>query len=118
MVRVHHDEDVANHIGPESCVATREGWGEASTGESTGQPLSREILHVSGADAFQTAEGNMNGRANASARTARRGRRPWHVQTVLVREPGGLASDRRGCAAWPAGGRRGAVADDARAREV
>jgi hypothetical protein len=26
---------------------------------------------------------------------ARRGRRPWHVQTLLVREPGDLAADQQ-----------------------
>jgi hypothetical protein len=92
-VRVRHDEGVANRIDPESCAAIREGCGEASTGESAGQPLSRERSQIPGADAVQIAEGNTCGRASASARTARRGRRPWHAQTVLVREPGGLALD-------------------------
>ena len=32
----------SNRIGPESCVGIREGCGEASIGECTGQPLSRE----------------------------------------------------------------------------
>ena len=90
MVRVHYDEGVANHIGPESCAVAREGLGEALTGECTGQPLSRERSEVPGADAFQIAEGNTAGRASASARTARRGRRPWHVRTLFAREPGGL----------------------------
>ena len=43
MVKVRHDEGVANRIGPEPCVSVREGRGEASAGERTGQPLSREI---------------------------------------------------------------------------
>jgi len=37
-MKVHCDEGVANHIGPEPCVAND----EASVGESIGQPLSRE----------------------------------------------------------------------------
>jgi hypothetical protein len=41
-VQVHHDEGVANRIDPESCANTREGIGEALTGERIGQPLSRE----------------------------------------------------------------------------
>jgi hypothetical protein len=41
-VEVHHDEGVANRIGPESCAVAREGFGEALTGECIGQPLSRE----------------------------------------------------------------------------
>jgi hypothetical protein len=55
--------------------------------------LSRERSEIPGADAFQVAEGNTDGRASASARTARRGRRPWHVRTLFAREPGGLVSD-------------------------
>jgi len=45
-----------------------------------------------GADALSTAEGNTAGRVIASARPARRGHRPWHVRTLLAREPGGLGS--------------------------
>jgi hypothetical protein len=41
-VQVPYDEGIAIHIGPESCAVAREGHGEALTGESTGQPLSRE----------------------------------------------------------------------------
>lgn len=36
-------EGVANHNGPESCGAAREGDDEALTGERTGRVLSREI---------------------------------------------------------------------------
>ena len=42
MVQVHYDEGVATHIGPEPCVSVREDDGEASAGEHTGQPLSRD----------------------------------------------------------------------------
>lgn len=41
-MEVHCDEDIASRIGPESCAGTREGAGEALTGERAGQPLSRE----------------------------------------------------------------------------
>ena len=41
-MRVHCDEGVATHIGPEPCADVREDVGEASAGERTGQPLSRE----------------------------------------------------------------------------
>ena len=92
-MEVHHDEGVATHIGPEPCVGFREEDGEASAGERTGQPLSREMNIVLGADALSNVEGNTNGRAIASARTARRGRRPWHVWTLLAREPGDLTAD-------------------------
>jgi hypothetical protein len=42
------------------------------------------------------AEGKTCGRAIASACSARRGLRPWHVRTLLVREPGDLMSDQSG----------------------
>ena len=100
-MRVRHDEGVANHIGPEPCVGGREAGGEASAGDGAGQPLSRERITVPGADAVVMAEGEMDGRVNASARTARRGQRPWHTQTLLAREPGGLAFGRRLEAAGP-----------------
>ena len=41
-MQVPCDEGVAIHIGPESCAGVREGIGEALTGGSIGQPLSRE----------------------------------------------------------------------------
>jgi hypothetical protein len=94
-VRVQHDEGVASHIGPEPCVGSREGAGEASVGECIGQTLSRERVLFPGADAVNWAEGNMGGRDSASAPSARRGRRPWHVQTLFAREPGGLAPDQQ-----------------------
>ena len=95
-MQVHYDEGVAIHIGPEPCVRVREGMGEASAGDCIGQPLSRERNSPRGADAVRRAEGNMDGRVNASARAPRRGRRPWHVRTLLAREPGGLTRDRCG----------------------
>lgn len=42
MVQAHYEEGVAIHLGPESCAHIREDASEASTGERTGQPLSRE----------------------------------------------------------------------------
>src|ERR1700686_1772970 len=90
MVQVHHDEGVANRIDPESCADTREGIGEALTGERIGQPLSRESSLILGADVVPVTEGNTDGRDNASAQTARRGLRHWHVRTLFAREPGDL----------------------------
>jgi hypothetical protein len=69
-VQVHHDEGVANRIDPESCANTREGIGEALTGERIGQPLSTLIP---GADVVPVTEGNADGCDNPSAQTARRG---------------------------------------------
>ena len=77
-MQVRYDEGVAIHVGPEPCIAGREASDEASAGERTGQPLSRERSCIPGADAFQIAEGDADGCVSASARTARRGRRPSH----------------------------------------
>ena len=100
-MKVHHGEGVAIRIGPEPCVGTREGDGEASVGEHIGQPLSRENLNRLGADVFEITEGNMGGRVIASARPTRRGRRPWHVWTLFAREPGDLGFGQRRNAAGP-----------------
>ena len=94
-MQVHHDEGVANRIDPESCADGREGIGEALTGERIGQPLSRESTLILGADVVPVTEGNTDGRDNASAQTARRGRRHWHVRTLFAREPGDLMVGQR-----------------------
>jgi len=95
-VRVLRSEGVANHTGPEPCGRVREDTVEASAGERIGQPLSRDRRMKPGADAVVSAEGNTHVRDSASDRATRRGRRPWHVQTLLVREPGDLMSGRFG----------------------
>ena len=100
-MKVRHDEGVVTRIGPEPCVSIREGTGEASAGVRTGQPSSREIRNVLGADAFDNVEGNTGGRAITSVRLARRGRRTRHVRTLLVRELGDLASDQWVAATGP-----------------
>ena len=92
-MRVRHDEGVATRIGPEPCAVAREGVGEASAGERTGQPLSRERL-IPDADTVTYVEGNTQRRVSASAAVIRRGLRPWHVRTLLVWEPGDLGAGR------------------------
>jgi hypothetical protein len=89
-VRVPDGEEVANHTVRESCVVRREAFDEALTEVRTGQPLSHESNVIPGADAFAVAEGNMGGALCRERRPARRGRRTWHVRTLLVREPGDL----------------------------
>ena len=68
-MRVHCGEGVAIHTGPEPCVGTREGADEASAGEHTGQPWSRESKKVPGADVVIITEGNT---AGASSRVPAR----------------------------------------------
>ena len=94
-MRVRRDEGVAIRIGPEPCAGIREGVGEASAGERIGQPLSRESTLILGADVVPVTEGNTDGRDNASAQTARRGLRHWHVRTLFAREPGDLMVGQR-----------------------
>jgi hypothetical protein len=98
-VQVRYDEGVAIRIGPEPCVCAREGAGEASAGERIGQPSSRESHTLPGADVFIPTEGDMAERDSASVPWARRGRRPWHVRKLLVREPGDLSPIRGACVA-------------------
>jgi len=92
-VRVRRNEGVATHVGPKPCTGIREGVGEASAGECIGQALSRESDKSQGADDVSLSEGNTGGRASASVRPTLRGLRPWHVRTLLVREPGDLQLD-------------------------
>jgi hypothetical protein len=103
-VKVRHDEGVANRIGHKPCAGAREGTGEASVVECIGQPLSLERLFVPGADTVALLEGNTYGRDNASAHMPRRGRRPWHVQTLLV--SGNRESSRSTARSKAAGPRR------------
>ncbi len=100
-MQVPHGEGVAIRTDPEPCAVIREGVGEASAGEHTGQPLSRENLSNPGADVFVFTEGHMDGRVSASVHPTRRGRRPWHVWKLLVREPGGLGLGLRTDTAGP-----------------
>ena len=67
-MQVHCEEGLAIHLGPEPCVCIREDAGEASAGECIGQSLSRETSKILGADAFQIAEGNTDGRDGAPGR--------------------------------------------------
>lgn len=82
---------------PESCVGHREMSGEALTGVSVGQPLSREIILIPSADVFHSTEGNSAGRVIASARTLGVVPRTWHVDRRFTWEPGGLQSGRARC---------------------
>ena len=50
-MKVSYVEGPANHNGPESCGAAREGGVEALTGKSTGRVFSRERVSLRDADA-------------------------------------------------------------------
>ena len=62
-MQVPDDEGIAIHIGPEPCADVRKDAGEASAGEFTGQPLSRERPIIPGADTVPNVEGHTHRRA-------------------------------------------------------
>ena len=82
-MEVPHDEDLASHIGPESCVGGREGAGEALTGESAGQALSRVRKYSGMPTESIFAEGNTDYSDIARGRTIPRGLRPCARMEVL-----------------------------------
>ena len=94
-MQVPDNKEVVNRVVPESCAAHREVRREALTGVRIGQPLSRDS-HLSRVPTLLRKRKAIRGGAlYASAPTTRRGRRPWHVRTLLAREPGDLQPDRR-----------------------
>ncbi len=58
-MKVRYRKGVANHPDPESCGGVREGATEALTGESAGQPLSREIRQSGAPTLLSEAEGDI-----------------------------------------------------------
>lgn len=116
-MKVHCNEGVAIHIGPEPCMGLREEIGEASAGEYIGQPLSRENLRLSGADVFKITESNMGG-----ALCEHLSNPAWSKTLACV---DALCAGTGRSRDWPADGcrrsawgRRGVKADDERSREV
>ena len=79
-MEVHYDEGVAIHIGPEPCVAVREGGSEASAGERIGQPLSRERTITGRRRCF------WSGRPHGGARHRERVSSPAWSQTLACAE--------------------------------
>jgi hypothetical protein len=116
-VQVPCDEGVAIHIGPESCAVAREGLNEALKGVRIGQPLSRESF------LFWVPTPCISWKATRLGASSRAFGRPG-----VVRDPGRCRRSLRGNreisrstvgnSRRSASGRRGAVADDARSREV
>jgi hypothetical protein len=84
-VQVPYDEGIANHVGPESCAGAREGLGEALTGGSIGQPLSRERV------SFWVPTPCIRWKATCPVATAQASGRPG-----VVRDPGMCRRSLRG----------------------
>jgi len=99
-MKVRHRKGVAIHPDPESCGGSREDVIEALTGESAGQPLSREIRSSGAPTLLSQAEGNTDGSAMrefpagpARSKTLRTHRsslhRNWEISPAPVEsEPG------------------------------
>ena len=90
MVKVHYDEGLTNHIGPESCAAVREDVREALTGVRAGQAIERRNFALREAHALLTAEGNTAMIRIGEDHAVPRRQRPWHVRKSSAREPGDL----------------------------
>ena len=117
-MEVRHDEGVAIRIDPEPCADARKGGSEASVGERIGQQLSLAKIHTWAPTLLRRRKATWT---DASARAS--------GQPSVVEDPGMCGSflggnreiprlTNRGKAVWSASERRGAVADDARTREV
>ena len=89
-MKVPYGEGVANHTGPESCVDTRKGIGEALTGEVRAGLLSRERCNN-----FRVPTLSTRWKATPAVSIRRDAvgpcvvRDPEHVHKLLAREPGG-----------------------------
>src|SRR6476620_9812949 len=117
MVKVPGDEGVAIHIGPKSCAVAREGLGEALTGERIGQPSSRErVLSWVPTPCIWWKATHPSASSRAPDDPA------WSKTLACADAPcagTGRSRDRPfGNRRRSASGRRGAIAGDARSREV
>ena len=100
-MQVPYDEGVAIRIGPEFMRSCPRGPRRSVDRGAHRPAIEPRKFPILGADTVQLVEGNTSGRVIASARTTRRGQRPWHVQTLLAREPGDPTIDRSATAAGP-----------------
>lgn len=88
-MKVSHDEDLANHIGPESCVPSRKDGREALTGESAGWVLSRERGLASGCRRRQRVRKAIwNTSLSQEVFRPRVVVDPMHARKLPAREPG------------------------------
>jgi hypothetical protein len=96
-----HRKGPANHPDPESCVSSRKDGIEALTGAPAGRVLSCEIFAFGVPTSFNKVEGNIEGRAFASAPRTPRSLRPqacWETPRARTGR-----SHRRPCSHGPVG---------------
>jgi hypothetical protein len=114
MVRVHYDEGVAIHIGPESCAGGREAVREALTGECAGQPLSHEKVYSRVPTPSDKRKATRRGALSQAPRRPGVVGDPGMCRHSLFGNREVLWLAKAACRVWSASGRRGAEADDAR----
>jgi len=92
-MKVSYDEDLANHIGPESCVYSRKAVREALTGERAGWVLSRERGFASECRRRQRVrKATRNTSLTQDVFRLRVVVDPMHARKLFAREPGGPMS--------------------------
>ena len=107
-MKVRHRKGIANHPDPESCGGAREGAVEALTGETAGQPLSREIRQSGAPTLLSEAEGNTGegatrepstGPTRSKTLSMRRSslNRNWEISSVPAEHGGGRVGEGQ----WP-----------------
>ena len=96
-MKVSYNEDLASHIGPESCAYTRKEVREALAGGSAGQVLSRESRLTSGCRRRQDVrKATRNISISREMIWPRVVVDPAHAQKFSAREPGGPVTGRSG----------------------
>ena len=85
-MQVPYGEGQASHAGPESCVGTREGDGEALTGVRVGWAIEPRKAIVRDAQTLNMAEGNTGPLATPGRIGSRGVEEPIHARKHLTRE--------------------------------
>ena len=102
-----HVEGLATHGGPESCVASCEGRGEALAGARAGRAIEPRKEQIGVPTLYKKRKATPLAALSQAVRGPRVVREPGHVRNLRAREPGGPVPARlRG----PRAGRRGNAA--------
>ena len=93
-----HVEGLATHGGPESCVASCEGRGEALTGVRAGRAIEPRKEQIGVPTLYKKRKATSLAALSRAAGGPRVVREPGHVRNLRAREPGGPVPARpRGC---------------------
>lgn len=102
-MKVRYRKGVATHPDPESCGGVREGVFEALTGETAGQPLSREIESLERHAVMQCGRQHVGWRVSQAARRLHAVGDPEHAGKSFAQELGDLVVARGGTTFGQAG---------------